>query len=129
MANQERGEINLTLGGKEYVLRPTFEALCEMEDRLGITITDLIMEFAAGKVSIKKVGTVVWAGIYGSMGDKAPTLREVGDMLVKDGMMTVITQGGTNGTNKTNSLSQFLIQAIGADEPARDKGKKAEKHA
>jgi hypothetical protein len=37
MANKFRGEVDITIGGNQYTLRPTFEALVEFEDRCGMT--------------------------------------------------------------------------------------------
>lgn len=35
MANTERGEVSVTVGGKKYTLRPSFDSLCELEDLTG----------------------------------------------------------------------------------------------
>ncbi len=38
MANKERGEVTLELGGETYVLVPSFGAVCEIEDALGTNL-------------------------------------------------------------------------------------------
>jgi uncharacterized protein (UPF0216 family) len=34
MANKERGEVTLALGGEKYILRPEFGVIAEIEDEL-----------------------------------------------------------------------------------------------
>ena len=41
MANRERGEIGVEVEGKPYTLRPSFNAICELENITGKTIEDL----------------------------------------------------------------------------------------
>ena len=41
MANKARGEVELALGGEVYVLRPTFGAVCEIEDTIGTNLFDI----------------------------------------------------------------------------------------
>lgn len=115
MANTERDEVTIFLGGKEYIMRPTWEALCDLEDRTHLYITEIMQQLFEGKLSIKVMGIIVWAGIRGSMEDKAPTLKEVGNMMVEDGLFKVINQGGGNGA-QTNVIATFLAKGIGADD-------------
>lgn len=41
MANAARGEVALRLGAETFVLRPTFGAVCEIEDAVGTTLFDI----------------------------------------------------------------------------------------
>ena len=41
MANTARGEVALRLGGETFVLRPTFEAVCEIEDAIGASLYEV----------------------------------------------------------------------------------------
>ncbi len=127
MANTERGEITVILSDKEYILRPTFEALCDLEDRTKKPITQIMQQLFQGELSIKVLAIIVWAGIRGSMGDKSPTLDEVGNMMVEDGIFKVINQGGGNGATETNAIALFISKAIGADEVGTQQGKRGKK--
>lgn len=82
--NAERGEIEITLGGKQYVLRPTFEAFCEIEAELGDKLLPLVRRFYTGSVGLRDVATVIYHGMKAA-GSKV-TLNEVGEMLVDDGI-------------------------------------------
>jgi hypothetical protein len=108
MANDQRGEVSLKLGGKEYILRPSFEALCELENRLNTTIPQLIVDLQTGIVSIKALATIIWAGIWGYDKDRAPTIIEVGEMVVSDGMINVISQGAVDDI-ETGPIVNFLV--------------------
>lgn len=41
MTNPARGEVTLKLGEASYVLRPTFGAICEIEDAIGASLFDI----------------------------------------------------------------------------------------
>lgn len=41
MTNPARGEVALKLGEASYVLRPTFGAICEIEDGIGASLFDI----------------------------------------------------------------------------------------
>lgn len=42
MANPHRGEVTLTFAGRTYTLRPTFHILATLEQRLGLTLSQLL---------------------------------------------------------------------------------------
>lgn len=42
MANPHRGEVTLTFAGRTYTLRPTFHILATIEQRLGLTLSQLL---------------------------------------------------------------------------------------
>lgn len=58
MANPERGEVGVTVGGKAYTLRPTFDAICELEDLVGKPLHVLMQGITEGRLS--GVRAVVW---------------------------------------------------------------------
>lgn len=46
MANIHRGEVTLSVAGRAYTLRPTFHILCQLEERIGLTIPELLHRMA-----------------------------------------------------------------------------------
>lgn len=51
MANQERGELGVTVGGKTYTLRPTFDAICNLEEAAGKPIAEILTGVQEGRMS------------------------------------------------------------------------------
>ncbi len=55
MANKERGEVTLALGGEKYVLAPSFGAVCEIEDALGASLFILGRRLATTETTAREV--------------------------------------------------------------------------
>jgi hypothetical protein len=53
-----RGEISLTLEGVEYVLRPTFEAIGQIETALGKNLFSLAQAAEQQQLTLAEVGTI-----------------------------------------------------------------------
>lgn len=84
MANRERGEVSIRLQGVEYTMRPTYQALVEIEGATGRKIMPLTRAIAAGDYGIVDMTAVIAAGIKAA-GGKAQTAT-IGNMLVASGM-------------------------------------------
>lgn len=88
MSNTLRGEVTVTLGGEEFTLAPTFDAICEFEERVGASVISCIQKASEkGDVSMRVVASALWAGIRGSDKNKEPLpYQEVGRRIVADGL-------------------------------------------
>lgn len=81
MANVERGEVKITLD-KERTIKFTLNALIEVEDGLGHSLTEL-----SDNVSIRAVRTLLTAGLRHE--DAELTEQYVGDLITMDNMAEV----------------------------------------
>lgn len=124
MANRERGEVTVTLCDKKYTLRPTFEAMSEIEDRLDMSISELISKLQSGGVRLKYLRTIVWAGMYGFDKEKAPSEEEVGELIRTSGITELLTTGIKEGKNP---IVMFLIKGILGDKSVEEVLKNQEK--
>jgi len=91
--NKYTGTFDIKLGGKEYTLRPTFEALVEFEDRAGIAVNEAFKDMLAGKMSFKTVACAIWAGMLGEAlyngKDRAEVpYVKIGETIRKDGLQS-----------------------------------------
>jgi hypothetical protein len=80
MTNSFRGEVPLQVGETTYTLRFSANALCELEDALGMGINKIAAQMADPEtMRMKTVMTVVWAGLR----DRHPdiTLAQAGEIL------------------------------------------------
>lgn len=113
MANKQRGEVTLRLCGTDYTLRPTFEALCELEDRAGGSVLAMIASMEGGQIRLKELTHIIWSGMYGYDAEAAPGVSEVGEFVLQEGLVSVIKQTDGNGENV---ITQFLVNGILGDE-------------
>lgn len=59
MANQTRGETAIHIGGRELLLRPTFDALCRAEEELG-PLFALIERAADNHLRLADIAALFW---------------------------------------------------------------------
>ena len=55
MANAARGEIAFKLGDETYTLRPTFGAVCEIEDSLGTNLFDMGRKLERAEITAREL--------------------------------------------------------------------------
>lgn len=90
--NAAIGEKSVELGGRTYVLRPTFRAYSEIESLTGKDTLTLAAELTNTKPRIRDVAIVVWCGYKASdlePGSKVPSLDEVGELIFRAGYLKV----------------------------------------
>jgi len=58
-ANQIRGEAAIQIGGREYVLRPTFAALVAAEEELG-SLFALVERAGEGRLRLAELAALFW---------------------------------------------------------------------
>lgn len=100
-ANKHRGEVEIELGGKTYVIRPTFQCMCEIEAGTGKGVMALAIAWAARNFGIADAAVIVTAGMKAA-GEEGATLQKVGDMIFEVGL-----------ANVTAPIAKFLEMALG----------------
>ena len=108
--NKARGEVTLSLGGRDWVLRPTFQALCEIESELGEGLIALVRRLAQGSVGVRDVAVIVHAGIK-AVEKKPPSYDTVGQMVIEAGIVGLL-----------GPLGEFLGAAFSDSEDAAEDG-------
>ena len=90
MANKARGEIQVSIAGKDYTLRPSYTAVVEFEDKAGVTVFEA-MKALGERQSIpmrslrQAFHSCIKAAWKPSMGSQ-PTLDDIGQALHADGL-------------------------------------------
>jgi hypothetical protein len=77
MANKYRGEVLLRLENEVYTLRPTFQALCEIETGLGRSIVHFLTHIDERGVLLAEQVLILAAGIRGAGGGGPKNLPEL----------------------------------------------------
>lgn len=78
--NKARGEVGIELGGRTYVMAPTFATIAAIEGRFG-GVLKLLREFASSEWSITTLVGVVQVALDGQRKDIRP--KEVADLVMK----------------------------------------------
>lgn len=78
MANREKGEVSFSADGKDWVLRFSTNAMCEVEDAFGKGIVQVANDLQSDEgVSIKAMRTLFSIGVVGCEGvDQAGHLMD-----------------------------------------------------
>lgn len=86
------GELEIELGGKKHLLKPTFKGLIVCEELSGRTLNELLRLFLSSKAGIKDVSAVIYGGMLGKNGDKAPPMSfdEIGELVLQTGFHNVL---------------------------------------
>ena len=99
VANRHRGEVELSLDGRRFVLRPSFAAIAEIEARCGEGVIALARRLAAGDIRVSDFAAVVTAGLKAA-GEPA-RFETVGEMVLREGLGSLAP-----------TVGEFLRQAI-----------------
>ena len=102
--NKHRGEVEITLDGKAYVMRPTFEAMAEIEAKIGHGILWLATRASEGDIGITEVAVIIAAGLKAA-GEPA-TADTVGPIVFRTGLVKVLVPVG-----------EYLTSALMGGEP------------
>jgi hypothetical protein len=99
-ANKHRGEVEITLDGKSFTLRPTFQAMVEIEAVLGKGLLGLVRRISEMEFGYTEAQAVITAGLRAA-GEKA-TPEKVGEMVFRTGLAEL---AGPIGSFLTAALS------------------------
>jgi hypothetical protein len=88
MANRERGEVSVEVEGKAYTLRPTFDAICELETRSGKGIEDLLADIESGRLSGLRLA--IWCLLQDQHSDEIRELKDASQWIERAGGVDVI---------------------------------------
>lgn len=90
MANQSRGEVEVELCGKKYVLKPEFEGLLEAEDKIGKPLTKLFVEWGTQKrmPGLREVASLIYGGLIWHKNHRGEnlTFEEIGKQVTQTGI-------------------------------------------
>lgn len=80
MANRFKGEVSFDCGDKPYIMRFSANALCELEDALGMGVNAVATQMSdPSTMRLTMVRTVFWAGLRDHHPDV--TLHQAGEII------------------------------------------------
>jgi hypothetical protein len=101
MANKNRGEVDIILNKHKYVMRPTFQALCEIENDLDKSLFSIIEESNNNVMPLKNMVSIIKNGINAN-GKYDLQEDEIGEAIMQASIIKIIPK-----------IYQFLSQAVG----------------
>ena len=115
MANAQRGEVALTVGDRDYILRLGTNALCNLEDELGGSVVEIFSGLEKGGVSIKLLRSILYWGLV----DQHPDLSraDVGNLIDDVGGVEAV------GALITKAVSAGMAKGKGGKPAGKKKGK------
>jgi hypothetical protein len=81
--NPLRGEAQFELGGRQFLLRPSFENLVAAEQEIG-SLFALVERASEGKLTLTEVSALLW---HCMDADPKPSREEVGQAVLKQGLI------------------------------------------
>ena len=88
MANRARGEVTLHLGGETYVLRPTFGAVCAIEDTVGSSLYEIGRRLEGAEITARDL--VAFAHACVTTAGYTVERDRLGALIVDGGVHTAI---------------------------------------
>lgn len=117
MPNKLRGEVQVTLDGKQFTMVPSIEALIDIEERTGKTIGAIMATImpktdaptlaeVTSMISARIVVACVYCGIRASFKDSrdAPSVENVGRMVQAEGLANMLAP-----------VTRFLVGGMSSD--------------
>jgi len=103
VADPLRGEADVELGGKKYVLKLTLGAIRQAETKANTGWQMMISRAFTGELRIDDIAAIIWGGMIGSGVEDPPEYEAVAEMVFDEGLV------------KTNVITRdlLLLQAIG----------------
>ena len=121
-ANPERGEVEITLDGKTYPMRPSFEAMQRIEHQTGRQLMRMVMDFRDHGLSLTECSVIVAEGIKAAGRDRDDKLMQsvktdkIGEMIYENGIMEAVP-----------ACMEFLMNALnGGKAPKKKEAEGAE---
>ena len=98
-ANKHRGEVVIHLVDREWVMRPTHEAIAEIESATGRGILSVFRDFIERDIRFTDMSEVIAAGVRAG-GESMATAAGIRELLFREGL---------NSERLYDSLSRFML--------------------
>jgi hypothetical protein len=89
VANKQRGEVDLSHDGKTYTLKFSINALCELEDAMGLRFDEIFSALGERSMSMNELRSMLW----GALRDNHPDIEKkvVGEIIEGMGVVKAIS--------------------------------------
>lgn len=121
MSNKGRGEIELRVDGRSYVLRPSFETLSAIEDATDKGAAELLLSVGRSTMKLGDVVTVLWLAAKRSKNRDVPDIGKFGEKIRTElGMIKASRLMSEFLTNGVSSDKQIELAAQREEDETKD---------
>lgn len=113
-ANKHRGEVEIELGGRTFIMRPTPQAVVDMENALNLGVVAICERFQERKFGWRDIFPIVAAGIRASKTDGGISDQKIAEIVFDEGLENIF-----------NPCLQFLSGCLGGGQEKTDDPTKA----
>lgn len=106
--NPHRGEVDICLNDQHYVLRPTFQALCSIEQSLELSLIALLTQLPKRALTLEEMASIIHASMTAGQNQHMIPHSELGEHIMIAGVDYVYQQ-----------VAKLLISAMGVDDIRR----------
>lgn len=86
MANEQRGEVDIEIANKTYSMRPSFEAMCEIEAKTGKSIAQLSHHILNMQATAVEFLVIILAGTRAANHKSMPDKEGIGQTIIEFGI-------------------------------------------
>ncbi len=111
MLNKARGEVELKVDGRSYILRPSFKVLSAIEDATQKSTMELLAGIRSGRPLMKDIVVTLWVAAHGNKDNRdVPGVEDFGESIRrKEGLIKV-----------GSVMLAFLGSSVATDEQLKD---------
>lgn len=106
--SDQSGEVQIQLDGREFVLRPSLDAIRRLQGR-GIKLMPLLMSFKDMSYGLEELALLVWAGVNAE-GSKKLSIQDAEELVFKTGF---------NDQDMLNSILVFVTNMTSGGRKAK----------
>jgi hypothetical protein len=89
--NPLRGEVEVTIGGKAYVMRPSYSAIVKIERTLSTRLLKLMVRLQSQDIGVEDLATIIACAVNANPDNHVKlTLDEVGEEVLAGGFVPML---------------------------------------
>jgi len=92
-ANEQRGEVDIEIGGRSWVMRPGFSAVSAIEKQTGKSLIELLQGLQS--IRVTEIAIIITECIRASKVTAPPTLDIVGEWIMENGIDSFLMPAAT----------------------------------
>jgi hypothetical protein len=120
--NKYRGSFDIEIDGKKFTLTPSFDAMENFEEKVGMSVIQALQKIEEGSYSVRIIAGAIWAGILGEAYYRNDSkleqpYRVIGEMVRKVGVVGMANYAQQFLTYA--SLPAHVVEKIEADVPQK----------
>ena len=124
MPNKGRGEVKLEVGGRSFILRPSFELMTAIETATDKSVAELIVGLGS-TTKLTDLVTVLWVAATRSKNRDVPPIEKLGEQILGEfgyaGAHTIVRDFLITGSSSDKQYEVIQKEILQAEEASETK--------